>query len=149
MQSPAERIGDFIEARIGNSKAHWVSQGQAYTPNLIGVDSLVSKGGMVNKELENAFHLEMISVYERAKKECRYTATRFLQMVTEHGGLATAKMLLAAPRISEGLTHLWEAKRLDISMEATIQREPWCQLFTPDELSVARKRLGDLGYHGQ
>lgn len=68
VQSPAERIGDFIEARIGNSKAHWVSQGQAYTPNLIGVDSLVSKGGMVNKELENAFHLEMISVYERAKK---------------------------------------------------------------------------------
>lgn len=149
MPSPAERIGDFMAARIGHGKAHWVSPEQAYTPNLIGVGSWVSREGLMNKELKNAFHLEMISVYERAKKECRYSATRFLQMVTEHGGLAAAKMLLAAPRISEGLSHLWEAKRLDISMEATILREPWCQLFSPDELSVARKRLADLGYHGQ
>ena len=104
---------------------------------------------MMSRELENAFHQEMSSVYERGRKECRYTATRFLQMVTDHGGLAAAKVLLAAPRISEGLTHLWEAKRLDISMEAMILREPWCQLFSQDELSVARKRLDDLGYHAE
>lgn len=100
----------------------------------------------MDTELENAFHDEMIRVYERAKKECHYTATRFMQMVIDHGGLAAAKMLLASPRISEGLTRLWQEKRLDISMEATVIREPWCRLFSPEELAVARKRLEDLGY---
>lgn len=100
----------------------------------------------MENELENAFHDEMIGVYERARKECRYTATRFMQMVTDQGGLAAAKMLLASPRISEGLTRLWQEKRLDISMEATVLREPWCRLFLPEELAVARKRLEELGY---
>ena len=99
-------------------------------------------------DLEQRFHEEMIRVYDRAKKECRYTATRFMQMVTDYGGLQAAKMLLAAPRISEGLTRLWEEKRLDISMEATLIREPWCRLFSPEELATARKRLDDLGYKG-
>lgn len=102
----------------------------------------------MDNQLENAFHDEMIGVYERARTECRYTATRFKQMITDHGGLAAAKMLLASPRLSEGLTRLWQENRLGISMEATVLREPWCQLFTPEELSVARKRLEDLGYKG-
>lgn len=96
--------------------------------------------------LEDAFHGAMLEIYERAKSECNYTATRFIQMVNDRGGLSAAKLLLAVPRMSEGLTRLWEEKRLDISMEATILREPWRQLFTPDELEVARKRLENLGY---
>ncbi len=76
----------------------------------------------MDHQLERDFHEEMIRVYERAKKECRYAATRFLQMVTDHGGLAAAKMLLATPRMSEGLTRLWKENRLDISMEATVLR---------------------------
>ena len=103
----------------------------------------------MDSKLESAFHDEMLGVYERAKVECRYTATRFIQMVTDHGGLAAAKMLLASPRLSEGLTRLWQERRLDISMEATVLREPWCQLFTAEELAVARKRLNELGYVGK
>ena len=63
-------------------------------------------------------------------------------------GLAAAKTLLAATRHPEGLTRLWEEGRLDISMEALVLRDPWCQLFLDEELSVARKRLKDLGYKG-
>ena len=100
----------------------------------------------MDDQVKSAFHNEMLSIYERARKECRYTATRFMQMVVEHGGLEAAKMLLASPRLSEGLTRLWQENRLDISKEATVLREPWCRLFTPKELDVARKRLLDLGY---
>ncbi len=31
-------------------------------------------------------------------------------------------------------------------MEATVIQEPWSQLFTDDELSIARKKLEELGY---
>jgi hypothetical protein len=99
-------------------------------------------------ELETAFHGKMLEVYDRAKLECRYTATRFRQMVNENGGLQAAKMLLASKHHPEGLTRLWEEGRLDISMEALILRHPWSELFSEEELSVARKRLKDLGYTG-
>jgi hypothetical protein len=97
-------------------------------------------------DLELAFHERMQQIYEQAKNECGYTATRFLQLVNAEGGLNAAKMLLSAGGYSEGLTRLWEEKRLDISMEATILQEPWCKLFTDDELSVAQKTLEKLGY---
>ena len=97
-------------------------------------------------DLERAFHQRMREVYDQAKSECGYTATRFLQMVNAEGGLQAAKKLLSAGGYSEGLTRLWEEKRLDISMEATILREPWCELFTDDELSIAKTKLQELGY---
>jgi len=100
----------------------------------------------MNNPLEDAFHQKMVEVYEKAKTECHYNAVRFHQMVQQHRGLATAKMLLASKQHPEGLTRLWELKRLDISMEATLIQEPWCTLFSPEELAIAKKRLKELGY---
>jgi len=97
-------------------------------------------------DLELAFHERMIQIYEQAKTECNYPATRFLNMVNSEGGFQAAKKLLSSGGYSEGLTRLWEEKRLDISLEATILQKPWCDLFTDDELSIARKKLEELGY---
>ena len=97
-------------------------------------------------DLEAAFHAEMLNIYERAKTECKYVATRFRQMVGQDGGLAAAKQLLASEGYSEGLTRLWEEGRLDLSMEALVLRDPWRKLFTIGELEVARKRLTELGF---
>jgi hypothetical protein len=52
-------------------------------------------------ELERLFHNEMLHIYERARTECHYTATRFLQMVVEQGGLAAAKALLHGKGLSK------------------------------------------------
>ncbi|MBN1568340.1 MAG: hypothetical protein JXA73_10880 [Acidobacteria bacterium] len=100
----------------------------------------------MSNSIELEFHHEMLSIYTRAKDECNYSATRFLQMVNERGGLQAAKTLLHAEGYSEGLTALWEHGRLDITMEAIVVRQPWSQLFTRDELETARRRLIDLGY---
>ena len=67
-------------------------------------------------------------------------------MLTEHGGLIAAKKLIADPKYSDGLTKLWELKRLDLSVEALVLREPWSKLFTTEELASARKKLNELGY---
>ena len=71
--------------------------------------------------LEIQFHQRMLQIYDQAKSECGYTATRFHNMVVDQGGLQAAKALLVIrSAYSEGLTRLWEEKRLDISMEATV-----------------------------
>ena len=67
-------------------------------------------------------------------------------MVNERGGVQAAKALLHSTRYPEGLTTLWRCSCLDISMEALVINEPWRQLFTEDEISVAEKRLNDLGH---
>lgn len=99
-------------------------------------------------QLERLFHNEMLHIYERARTECHYTATRFLQMVVEQGGLSAAKALLHGKGLSEGLQRLCLEGRLDLSMEALILRSPWREsgFFTTDDLEVAAKRLRDLGY---
>lgn len=99
----------------------------------------------VNLELE--FHEKMIEIYEKTKKECGYDGKRFFQMVCLEGGLKTARKLVSAKDHAEGLTRLWNDKRLDLSMEATIIREPWCNLFTNEELAMARKKLKDLRFY--
>jgi hypothetical protein len=37
------------------------------------------------------FHRAMIAIYQVAKRDVGYNATRFLQMVSEHGGLGAAR----------------------------------------------------------
>ena len=51
------------------------------------------------------FQAAMARIYTRAKSEAGTNATRHLQMVSELGGLATARQLLHAQE-SDGFTHL-------------------------------------------
>jgi hypothetical protein len=96
--------------------------------------------------LKRGFHEAMIDVYRRAKTEAGYNATRYLQMVSEQGGLDAARTLIRATTVSEGYTALWERGRLDLTVEALVLQSPWRSLFTEAELSIAAKRLTEYGY---
>jgi hypothetical protein len=61
----------------------------------------------------------MLRLYEDAK-DAGYNATYFLRMVSEHGGLETARRLLAAPSPAEGFSRLYEIGRVDLSVEALV-----------------------------
>ena len=52
------------------------------------------------------FDEEMFQIYYRAKSGANYTASQFLNMLHESGGLNTAKRLIHAPRVSSGYTAL-------------------------------------------
>ena len=97
-------------------------------------------------ELERKFHLAMVSIYERAKRECNYNATRFLQMISENGGLATARTLTMSNTPSDGFTALWESRRLDLTVEAHLLKKEFTALFSDEERAVARQRLADYGF---
>lgn len=97
--------------------------------------------------LTAAFDEEMLGIYQRALKEARYNASRFLTMLHEHGGLETARILIHSPKVSEGYTALWKRKRLDLTVEAVIHDNPkWYPLFTRAELAICESRLTDYGY---
>lgn len=89
----------------------------------------------------------MYNIYRRAKDECDYNATRFLQMVTEYGGLETARILIHSDRVSDGYIALWEKGRLDLTVEALVLLPPWNQLFNNADLEIARNRLRLYNYH--
>jgi hypothetical protein len=99
------------------------------------------------EKLADEFNQAMFEIYRRAKDEAKYPANIFLQMITDRGGLDTARYLINQPRPSDGYTHLYERGRIDLTVEAMIvEGERWHPLFTADELIKARKRLLDYGY---
>lgn len=97
--------------------------------------------------LEKLFDQAMFDVYRRAKEEAGYNAKVFFQMLTDRGGLRTAKALINATRAPEGYRALSERGHLDLTVEAVVvEEERWHSLFTDDELERARKRLREYGY---
>lgn len=96
--------------------------------------------------LENKFHEEMNNIYFAAKKELKYTATRFLQLVSKEGGVKAAKKLISKSGGTYGFEVLWENKRLDLSVEALVLRPEYKELFTSEERDACRNRLKDFGY---
>jgi hypothetical protein len=95
---------------------------------------------------ERVFHRRMVLVYERARDEAGYVATRFLQMVSERGGLEAAKALLNSPAVSDGFTALWERGRLDLTVEKLVLEPEFRDLFNEEERLIARDRLKQYGY---
>jgi hypothetical protein len=100
-------------------------------------------------QLEASFHRAMVAIYETAKRELGYTATRFLQMISQQGGLATARQLLQDDRPQEGFTTLWMHHRLDLTVEAHVLQPQFSSLFTEAERQEARRRLEQYGWHEQ
>ena len=96
--------------------------------------------------LVDEFDQAMWGIVEAARKQ-KYTPTYFMQMLSEHGGVETAKRLLAADLPQDGLNRLWEMGLLHESMEAQVINEKFAPLFTDDEIREARKRLTDRGYN--
>jgi hypothetical protein len=93
-----------------------------------------------------AFERAMRDLYVRAKKEVNITATYFLTMLSDHGGLETAHRLLASSETSSGFTALFERGRLDLTVEAVVVKPEFASLFTEDEIEIAQRRLDQLGY---
>ena len=101
----------------------------------------------MSENLKWAFDEAMRDVYRNALTECNYNARYFHQMLSDRGGVGTAKRLLSGDEFQYGFTKLWECGRLDITMEAEIWDNPkWHRLFTDSELREVERRLSAYGY---
>ncbi|MEV4566785.1 hypothetical protein AB0K12_23705 [Nonomuraea sp. NPDC049419] len=95
-------------------------------------------------ETERRFHLAMVDIYQTAKRDLGYNASRFIQMVSERGGLATARQLLWSDQISDGFETLRSHGRLDLTVEAHVLREEFAELFSDEDRQRAQDRLSRL-----
>jgi hypothetical protein len=94
--------------------------------------------------LPEEFEAAMRNVYELVQETTGYTATRYLQLLNEYGGLEAARLLLQNDFFSDGLKVLCEKSCLNLSMERMILDRKWRPLFTRDQLQVAANRLHEL-----
>lgn len=94
--------------------------------------------------LEDKFHDAMLDLYRVAKKECRYDAKVFLDMVLTDGGVKTAQKLLADQTMQYGFRKLYECERLDLTVECLVLNRRFAKLFNRRELAEARRRLREL-----
>lgn len=97
-------------------------------------------------DLRHRFDLAMWAIYRNALADCRYNAHYFSQMLSEHGGVETARRLLASNNIQYGFTRLWECGRLDLTVEAHVLKPEYEVLFMEEERIEARRRLEEYGY---
>ena len=96
---------------------------------------------MSTDNLKEMFESEMWQVYEKQCKVMR-DPIRFRGMLVNRGGFATATQMLDSLTPGDGFMVLWEKGEQDLSVEALVLKEPWRNLFTDDQLTVARSRLG-------
>lgn len=97
-------------------------------------------------KLELQFENELKDKMVRAKKECKYNPTRFNQMLAQYGGVETAKRLIAngiaAGMPSDGYTTLFLCDRLDLTMEHSVCKPEYRDLFTEEEVYYCISLLG-------
>src|SRR4051794_5879366 len=101
---------------------------------------------MTQTVLEKRIHRRMTDLYERAKREAGYNATYFLRMLAEHGGVETARRLVASDSPSEGFTQLYLKGRLELTVEAAVLEPDFAALFDHELLDRARTRLEQYEY---
>src|SRR5580698_9338054 len=102
---------------------------------------------MVPEKLVAQFHQAMLDIYDASRKlKPPYRPSDFRRMVIEMGGKGAADQLLAMGTPSDGFgTLLLRGKdALKLSVEYLVLKEPWRELFEPEQLAVARKRLLDV-----
>ena len=69
-----------------------------------------------------------------------------MQMLGEHGGLETARRLLASRESQQSLFELYRLNLLHESLEAVVLQAKFCSMFTEKELAEDHRRLEELGY---
>ena len=100
---------------------------------------------MVEIPLRDRFDAAMHHLYGTIVRECggHYHPRDLYKMIDNHGGLATAHILLRDPNFfTYGLSRLCELGRPDLTMEAMILELDYKgELFSEKELATARERL--------
>lgn len=97
-------------------------------------------------QLEKNFNEDMKNIYLTAKKELKYNATRFLQLLSEKGGVQTAKILITKDSRTYGFEVLCEHGRPDLSVEAHVLKLEYAELFTYEERKMCKDRLEQFGF---
>jgi len=97
--------------------------------------------------LEKKLQQEVIRNCEIAEKECGCKMTRFLETIDRFGIVKTAQEILRKGRTSDCFNKLVEEGRIELTMEATIVKAQYAELFTDEEVNACYELLCEKGYY--
>jgi hypothetical protein len=139
-------LREFAERRSREAVGEDPPSDAGPTPQEVERDASDSSAQLEEDDVNRVFNLAMRDVYVKARQEAGYQATYFLEMLSRHGALDTARRLLASSTTSDGFTALWERQRLDLTVENVVLRPEFERLFTDEERETARRRLSEFGF---
>jgi len=88
---------------------------------------------------EREFVAALRAIYDQCDA-LGYQPTGMLGMIDRHGGIETARRLLASPP-SDGFARLALLGRLDLAIENLVQEPRWNHVFTDEDRRIAKRRL--------
>lgn len=97
--------------------------------------------------LEKKLQQEVIRSCEIAEKEYGCNMTRFLETIDRFGIVRTAQEIFRKGRTSDCFNKLAEARLLELTMEATIVKAQYAELFTDEEVNYCYDLLCEKGYY--
>ena len=97
--------------------------------------------------LEKKLQQEVIRNCELAEKEYGCKMTRFLQTIERFGIVRTAQEIFRKGRTSDCFNKLAEAGHLELTMEATIVKGEYAELFTDKQVNYCYELLCEKGYY--
>ncbi|MEG0295903.1 MAG: hypothetical protein RR620_04225 [Clostridium sp.] len=97
--------------------------------------------------LEKKLQQEVIKNCEIAEKEYECKMTKFLETIDRFGIVRTAQEIFRKGRTSHGFNKLAEVKHLELTMEATIVKPQYAELFTDEEVNACYELLCEKEYY--
>lgn len=90
---------------------------------------------------DGEFERAVFAAMETCRTELGYDPRYFREMVLQHGAVGAVRRLLASSTPSDGFVRLWEAGRLDLTVEAMAVDPRFAALFGERERDIAQRRL--------
>lgn len=97
-------------------------------------------------DLERNFHNELLDTYYTVKNETGYDAKILFKLIQQKGGLNAAKQLISKPGGTYGYMKLAQFNKLNLSVEALVQKDEYRALFSDSERMLCQEKLKQYGY---
>ena len=97
--------------------------------------------------LEKNLQQEVMKNCGLAEKEYGCKMTRFLKTIERFGIVRTAQEIFRKGRTSDCFNKLAEVGHLELTMEATIVKGEYAELFTDEQVNYCYELLCEKGYY--
>ncbi|ONI44038.1 hypothetical protein AN641_08635 [Candidatus Epulonipiscioides gigas] len=97
-------------------------------------------------KLKELFSKEMLILYKQISKQIKYKSQNLLKYINEYGGYQAALKYIYTPSYTNDFSALWEAGRLDLSIEVLLLNEKYRSIIAPDVINFCTRRLNEYNY---
>lgn len=97
--------------------------------------------------LEKKLQQEVVKNYEIVEKECNCKVTRLLETIDRFGIVRTMQEIIRKGRTSDCFNKLAEEGYIKLTMEATIVKAEYAELFTDEEVNYCYELLCEKEYY--